>query len=211
MTAILLIAGTVLIFFAENNVNFVGMALKDKILISFFQSASARTAGFNSVDIGAMTNGSLFSIIILMFIGASAGSTGGGIKTTTFWILLKSFSSSMQNKDDINSFKRKIPDVIVHKAIAIFILSLGFFILFMYLLSIFEPLPFRDLSFEVVSAFGTVGLSTGITAQFNHAGKLLITCLMFLGRLGPLTIVLAFSGYRRKINYTYAEEKIMVG
>ncbi|MCG2712694.1 MAG: TrkH family potassium uptake protein [Candidatus Omnitrophica bacterium] len=211
MTAFLLVAGTICIFFAENNANFTGMALKDKILISFFQSASARTAGFNSVDIAGMTNASIFSIIILMFIGASSGSTGGGIKTTTFWVLLKSFSSSLQNKDDINAFKRKIPEQIVGKAIAIFILSLGFVIMFMYLLSIFESLPFRDLLFEVVSAFGTVGLSTGITAQFHNAGKLLITCLMFLGRLGPLTIVLAFSGYKRKINYTYAQEKIMVG
>ena len=211
MTAILLIVGTICIFFAENNVNFTDMALKDKILISFFQSASARTAGFNSVDIAGMTNASIFSIIILMFIGASAGSTGGGIKTTTFWVLLKSFSSSMQNKEDINAFKRKIPEKIVGKAIAIFILSLGFVILFMYLLSVFEALSFKDLIFEVVSAFGTVGLSTGITAQFHNAGKLLITCLMFLGRLGPLTIVLAFSGYKRKINYTYAQEKIMVG
>jgi len=211
MTAILLIAGTICIFFAENNVNFTGMALKDKILLSFFQSVSARTAGFNSVDIAGLTNASIFSIIILMFIGASAGSTGGGIKTTTFWVLLRSFSSSLQNKEDINAFKRKIPEKIVGKAIAIFILSLGFVILFMYLLSVFESLSFRDLIFEVVSAFGTVGLSTGITAQFHNAGKLLITCLMFLGRLGPLTVVLAFSGYKRKINYTYAQEKIMVG
>ena len=211
MTVILLFVGTILIFFAENNANFTGLMLKDKILISFFQSASARTAGFNSVDIAGMTNASIFSIIILMFIGASAGSTGGGIKTTTFWVLLRSFSSNIQNKDDINAFKRKIPDSIVGKAIAIFILSLGFVILFMYLLSISESLPFRDLIFEVVSAFGTVGLSTGITAQFHNVGKLLITGLMFLGRLGPLTIVLAFSGYRRKINYTYAQEKIMVG
>ncbi len=211
MTVILLIAGTICIFFAENSVNFSGMPLRDKILISFFQSASARTAGFNSVDIGGMTNASIFSIIILMFIGASAGSTGGGIKTTTFWVLLRSFSSSLQNKEDINAFKRKIPEKIVGKAIAIFILSLGFVILFMYLLSVFEPLTFRDLIFEVVSAFGTVGLSTGITAQFHNAGKLMITCLMFLGRLGPLTVVLAFSGYKRKINYTFAQEKIMVG
>ena len=211
MTVILLIVGTICIFFAENNVNFAEMALKEKVLISFFQSASARTAGFNSIDIAGMTNASIFSIIILMFIGASAGSTGGGIKTTTFWVLLKSFSSSMQNKDDINAFKRKIPERIVGKAIAIFILSLGFVILFMYLLSVFESLSFRDLIFEVVSAFGTVGLSTGITAQFHDTGKLLITCLMFLGRLGPLTIVLAFLGYKRKINYTYAQEKIMVG
>ncbi|MCK4993911.1 MAG: potassium transporter Trk, partial [Candidatus Omnitrophica bacterium] len=194
MTAILLIVGTILIFFAENSVNFAGMAMKDKILISFFQSASARTAGFNSIDIAGMTNASIFSIIILMFIGASSGSTGGGIKTTTFWVLLRSFSSNLQNKDNINAFKRKIPDNIVGKAIAIFILSLGFVILFMYLLSIYESLPFRDLIFEVVSAFGTVGLSTGITSQFHNAGKLLMTCLMFLGRLGPLTIVLAFSG-----------------
>ena len=211
MTAILLVAGTVLIFFAENRGNFTGLALQHKILISFFQSASARTAGFNSVDIGAMTNASIFSMIILMFIGASSGSTGGGIKTTTFWVLLRSFSSSLQNKDDINAFKRKIPEQIVGKAIAIFILSLGFFILFMYLLCVFEDLPFKDLSFEVVSAFGTVGLSTGITAKFQDIGKLLITSLMFLGRLGPLTIVLAFAGYKRKINYTYAQEKIMVG
>jgi len=211
MSVVLLLVGTVCIFVAENNVNFGSMPFKEKVLISFFQSASARTAGFNSVDIGAMTNGSLFIIIMLMFIGASSGSTGGGIKTTTFWILLESFSSNLQNKEDINAFKRKIPNMTVGKAVAIFVLSLGLVALFMYLLTIFETLPFRDMIFEVVSAFGTVGLSCGITAKLHMAGKLLITVLMFLGRLGPLTIVLALSGYKRRINYTYAEEKIMVG
>ncbi len=212
ITTFLIIAGTVCIFFAENNSAILsGMTLKDKILVSFFQSVSTRTAGFNTIDIGQMANGSIFSMIILMFIGASAGSTGGGIKTTTFWMILKSFTSSMHSKDDIDSFKREIPRNIVQKSMAIFVLALSFVITFMYLVSLFENLPFRDLIFEVVSAFGTVGLSTGITASLHVPGKILITMLMFLGRLGPLTVVLAFSGYKRKINYTFAQEKIMVG
>jgi trk system potassium uptake protein TrkH len=212
VTVLLIILGTVAIFFAESNTAALSsMSLKDKIMISFFQSVSTRTAGFNTIDIGSMTNASIFVMIILMFIGASAGSTGGGIKTTTFWMIWKSFASSMQNKDDIESFKREIPRSIVQKSIAIFVLSLGFVIIFMYLVSIFEKLAFRDLIFEVVSAFGTVGLSTGITSSLHVPGKILITMLMFLGRLGPLTVVLAFSGYKRKINYTFAQEKIMVG
>jgi len=211
MTIALIILGTIFIYFAENSMILKDMATKDKLLISFFQSVSTRTAGFNSVDIGMLSNASIFIMIILMFIGASSGSTAGGIKITTFWVILKSFTNNLQNKDKMNAFKRKIPDEIVGKAIAIFVLSLGLVIVFMYLVSIFEALPFRDLIFEVVSAFGTVGLSTGITAQLHAPGKLLITILMFLGRLGPLTIVLAFSGYKRKIDYTYAEERIMVG
>ncbi|MFH2137918.1 MAG: TrkH family potassium uptake protein [Candidatus Omnitrophota bacterium] len=211
MSLALLIIGTVCIYFAESNAALKGMPLKDQILVSFFQSTSARTAGFNTIDIGKMTNSSVFIMIVLMFIGASAGSTGGGIKTTTFWIILKAFTSHMKNKEDISAFKRKIPDVILGKAITVVVLSTGLVILFTYLLGVFEQLPFRDLVFEVVSAFGTVGLSCGITFDLNLAGKVLITILMFLGRLGPLTVVLAFSRYTRKINYTYAEEKIMVG
>ncbi len=211
MTIALLVIGTICIFFAETNLALNGLPLKDKILVSFFQSVTARTAGFNTMDIGRLTNASIFSLIVLMFIGASAGSTGGGIKTTTFWIILKGFTSSLNNKDDISVFKRKIPQMIVGKALSVFVLGLGMVGLFAYLLSIFETLPFRDMLFEVVSAFGTVGLSCGITPALHIKGKILITILMFLGRLGPLTIVLAFSRYRRKINYTYAEEKIMVG
>ncbi|MCP4649033.1 MAG: Trk family potassium uptake protein [PVC group bacterium] len=211
VTLSLLVIGTVLIFFAENNVGLNGLALKDKILMSFFQSVTTRTAGFNTMDIGRLTNASIFSMIILMFIGASAGSTGGGIKTTTFWIILKAFTRHMQNKEDISAFKRKIPDVLLGKALTIFVLSAGLVVLFTYLLSIFESFSFRDIVFEVVSAFGTVGLSCGITPDFHMGGKILITILMFLGRLGPLTMVLAFAAYKRKINYTYAEEKIMVG
>ena len=212
MTLALILVGTACIFFAETRTPMLaGMNLKEKILVSFFQSVSTRTAGFNTIDIGSMTNASIFIMIILMFIGASAGSTGGGIKTTTFWMILKSFTSSMKNKDDIDSFKREIPRSIVQKSIAIFVLSLGFVIIFMYLVSIFENIGFRDLLFEVVSAFATVGLSTGATAYLHIPGKILITMLMFLGRLGPLTVVLAFSSYKRKINYTFAQEKIMVG
>lgn len=212
MTAFLIIVGTICIFFAENHgALFSGMTLKDKILISFFQSVSSRTAGFNTIDIGKMANASIFSMIILMFIGASSGSTGGGIKTTTFWIILKSFICTMQSKDDIDSFKREIPRSVVQKAIAVFVLSLGFVIIFMYLLSFFENFAFRDIIFEVVSAFGTVGLSTGITSSLHVPGKILITMLMFLGRLGPLTVVFAFSGYKQRTHYAFAQEKILVG
>ena len=211
VSAILLIVGTIAIFIAEYNFGLQGMPLKDKILISFFQSTSARTAGFNTMDIGAMRHGSIFAMIILMFIGASAGSTGGGIKTTTFWMIWKAFTSHMKNKEHISAFRRKLPDAALGKAITVLVLSSVLVISFTFLISLFETLPFRDMFFEVVSAFGTVGLSCGITGQMHMPGKILITILMFLGRLGPLTAVLAFSQYRRKINYTYAEEKIMIG
>jgi len=112
MTVVLVFVGTVMIFFAERNAVLNGMPLPQKILVSFFQSVTSRTAGFNSVDIGKMTNAGVFSIIVLMFIGASPGSTGGGIKTTTFWILLQAFASSLFNKDDLNMFKRKIPEAV---------------------------------------------------------------------------------------------------
>ncbi|RKY36592.1 MAG: potassium transporter Trk [Candidatus Omnitrophota bacterium] len=211
MTTALLIIGTVCIFCAENNSAFKDMILQDKLLISFFQSVTARTAGFNTLNINLLSNASIFSLIVLMFIGASSGSTGGGIKTTTFSMILMSVTSRLKNKDHVSIFKRKIPDLITSRALIIFISSIAMIILFAYLTAIFENLAFRDIIFEVVSAFGTVGLSCGITAKLHPAGKILITLLMFLGRLGPLTILLAFSRYKRKIYYKYAEEKIMVG
>ncbi|MBI4846572.1 MAG: Trk family potassium uptake protein [Candidatus Omnitrophica bacterium] len=211
VSVLLLIFGTVFIFFAEKDALLKNMPLKKQLLISFFQSASARTAGFNSIDIGKLTNASIFSMMVLMFIGASPGSTGGGIKTTTFGVMCSAFFANLRNKDNISMFRKMIPNEIVSKSIAVFVLSLGLVVIFMYLICIFEQMGFRDLLFEVVSAFGTVGLSCGITANLHVQGKILITILMFLGRIGPLTMVLFFSGYKRKINYSYAEEKIMVG
>ena len=211
ITAGLLVVGAVAIFAGEYHATLQGLPLRDKLLVSFFQSVTARTAGFNTVNIGSMANPGLFCVMVLMFIGASSGSTGGGVKTTTFGIVLKALVNNLQNKDGISMFKRRIPDSVVQKAVAVFVLSLGLVIIFTYLIGFFEQFALRDILFETISAFGTVGLSAGITGSLHIGGKLLITLLMLLGRLGPLTFMLAFSRQPRKVQYVFAEEKVMVG
>jgi len=211
ITAGLLVFGTLGILAGEYHATLQGLPLGDKLLISFFQSVTARTAGFNTVDIGSMANPGIFCVMVLMFIGASSGSTGGGVKTTTFGIVLKALINNLQNKDGISMFKRRIPDAVAQKAVAVFILSLGLVIVFTYVIGFFEQFALRDILFETISAFGTVGLSTGITGSLHIGGKLLITLLMLLGRLGPLTFMLAFARQQRKAQYVFAEEKVMVG
>lgn len=200
MTVSLLIAGTLLIKLTEN-VSWLG---------AFFFSTSARTAGFATYAVGSFTNAGLFVIIILMFIGASPGSTGGGIKTTTAFTLFKSAYSVATNKH-CSAYKRKIPHDVVTKAFIIAFLALTLICADTFLLSIIEPeYSFIQILFEVVSAFGTVGLSTGITPELSAWSKLILILTMFVGRLGPLTIATIWS-FKAMSNVTYSEETITIG
>jgi len=212
VTLILLAAGTLFIYLAESNNALAGLPLGEKIMASFFQSVTARTAGFNTIPTANLARGSLFFIVILMFIGASSGGTGGGIKTNTFGIIVKAVMSAIRNRPQVEIYKRTVPRAVVRKAIAI--LLIGIFILsgfFISLLFTQDSADFEGLLFEAASAFGTVGLSTGITGTLNEISKFLIIALMFIGRLGPLTIALALTRRRPEANYEYAEERIMVG
>lgn len=200
MTSILLVVGTVLIKLTEN-ITWLG---------AFFHSTSARTAGFSTYPLGTFQNASLFVLIILMFIGASPGSTGGGIKTTTAFVLLKSAYSMSTNKQYM-AFKRRIPSEIIVKAFIITLLSSILVIIDTFLLSIIEKnSTLIQLLFEVVSAFGTVGLSTGITPGLSVLSKVIIILTMFIGRLGPLTIASIWI-YKPTSNVSYSEENITIG
>lgn len=200
MTVSLLTAGTLLIKLTED-VSWLG---------AFFLSTSTRTAGFSTYIVGSFTNAGLFVIIMLMFIGASPGSTGGGIKTTTAFTLFKSAFSVATNRH-CAAFKRKIPHDVVNKAFIIAFLALSLICADTFLISILEPeYSFMQVLFEVVSAFGTVGLSTGITAELSEWSKLILIFTMFVGRLGPFTIASIWS-FRPKSNVTYSEENITIG
>lgn len=177
---------------------------------AFFQSVSARTAGFSTYPIGEFTNAGLFVLCILMFIGASPGSTGGGIKTSTFFILLQAVRSAF-SKRHIGAFQRSIPRESVEKAYMITTLSFAVVCIATFLMCVLEPkYSFIRLLFEVVSAFGTVGLSTGITPYLGTAGKLVMILIMFIGRLGAFTL-LSMWIERPEKNARYTEEAVTIG
>lgn len=213
MTAILIISGAVLIFIFEsiNPSVFNTLTLKEKILVSFFQSVTPRTAGFNTLPIGQFSVQTLFLLIIFMFIGASPGGTGGGIKTTTFLVLLSSTWALIRNKKDVEVFERRLPQDTILKAFAIFVIGLSLVVVITFFMLFSEGKGFMPVLFEVVSAFGTVGLSTGITPSLSVMGKLLLVMTMFVGRVGLLTFLAVFISTKQKLLYRYAEEKILVG
>jgi trk system potassium uptake protein TrkH len=195
-----------------------GFSVKEKALGSLFQSVTARTAGFNTIDIGRLATPTLLVLVFLMFIGASPGSTGGGIKTCTFGVLMATLFSMLKNHDRVSIFNRTIPKEVIRKSLVVLFLGLGWIFIAVLLLTIVESPKgaildnfFLQMLFEVTSAFGTVGLSTGITPTLSTAGKLIIIVTMFAGRIGPLTLALAVALQQERLAYKYPEEKIMIG
>jgi len=213
MTLILLVVGFLVLLALEfNNPETMGkLPFGEKILSAMFLSVTPRTAGFNTLPTNALRSSSLFFIIILMFIGASPGSTGGGIKTTTFGIMVITMWNKIIGKKDIEIYNRRIDEEDVLKAMAITLLAMALIVLITIVLTITESKPFLDILFETVSAFGTVGLSTGVTPTLSKIGRILIIMTMFAGRVGPLTLAVAFAERQRKGIYHYPKEKIMVG
>ena len=210
-SALLAIAGFIAFFFIEFDGTLLHYPVTTKIWGALFQSVTPRTAGFNTIPIASLSAISLTIMMILMFIGASPGSTGGGIKTTTFAILLLSLKNILQGKADIEVFKRTIPSTVIYKALAIVVGILLLLTSAFLLLLAFENKPFLPLLFEAISAFGTVGLSMGITPDLTIIGKVLIIILMYGGRLGPLTLGFALTRVLRKEKIQYPEAKIMIG
>lgn len=210
-TVILILSGTVAFFISEYNSTMQGMNFSDRILTSYFQSVTTRTAGFNTIDTSQLNKGSIFTSIILMFIGASPGSTGGGIKTTTFVIVLISMLAMFRGHRDVNIFKRKVSDSIIRRVLALIAASISLLSFMIFLLLMIEPFNFDQTIFEAVSAFATVGLSMGITPFLSTVGKLIIILLMYLGRVGPLTLIFAISASKEKSYFTYTEERISIG
>ncbi len=209
VTGILIISGTILLLLIEP---FEGNWLF-KTVNAFFCSVTARTAGFNTVDISNLTTSSALLLMLLMFIGASPGSTGGGIKTTTLGILIASFISIIRGKNRIELFKKSISFTILNRALVVFAFAISFVMLGAFLLSLTEPsINFLNLLFEEISAFGTVGLSRGITADLSSWGKVIIIVSMFVGRVGVLTLAFAITTPREHLRVEYPEERnVMVG
>ena len=211
VTFILLSVGTISLFFFEFDNALFDMPILEKLLAAFFQAVTPRTAGFNTLDIASLSEVSLLLTIILMFIGASPGSTGGGIKTTTMGVLVLSVRSMLLGRREVEMVGRTIPQGIVYKATSIVVISFSVVVLFLILLLSTEEAPFLDLLFETVSAFGTVGLSMGVTPSLTTSGKLAIILLMFTGRIGPLTLALAVGERARRATYHYPNGRMMVG
>lgn len=218
-TVILLVSGTFLITAMEWHNTLAPLSVPGRFLSAFFQSVTARTAGFNTLSIGNMTNETLFFIILLMFIGASPGSCGGGIKTTSLATLVVLGTSRFRGHERPQLFNRTISYVSVGRATSVIMLSMivvciGIMLLLMTEIGeVAHPQSrgkFLELLFEAVSAFGTVGLSTGITTGLSVMGKIILSGIMFVGRLGPLVVGMAVSRDAAP-RYHYAEETIMVG
>ncbi|MDR0880090.1 MAG: TrkH family potassium uptake protein [Clostridioides sp.] len=215
-TAILLVAGTILLLIAElyNKKTIGDLGVKGKLLSTFFLSVSARTAGFNSIDLTAMSQSAMFIFIVLMFMGASPASTGGGLKTTTMAVIFLTVKSFIQGKDEIEVFERAIDRNTIRKSLVIFVIGITASLTGTLLISLTQPsFSVMDASFEVVSALATVGSSLAGSHNLNIFGKLVIISLMYIGRVGSLTLFMAvLTGSNKKSkSISYPDGKIMVG
>lgn len=215
MTVILLLSGTLLFFLLEyTNVDTIKDSnLWQKFLISFFQSTSARTAGFNTIDLSKIHDSSAFLLIILMFIGASPASTGGGIKTTTFGLILFSTISMLRGDNQIKVFKKGIKQEAMYKAFVISFLGIAIVIMSAFIISIVESdsYKFLDILFECVSAFGTVGTSRGITSDLHILSKYVIIIVMMLGRIGSFSIANGILERKKESHIKYSYGRIFLG
>lgn len=209
---LLVFLGAVVFYLLEQDNTLKGMKPVEAGITALFQSTTTRTAGFNTVNIGDLKIQTLFLILFLMFIGASSGSTGGGIKTSTFVIIFLALWGTVKGKRHFTLGERNIPKEIILKAFSIFIFSATFVFLVIFALTFTDgEKPLITLIFESISAFATVGLSMGITSTLSAAGKLILVLTMFAGRVGLLSLALSLSSEDDKINYRYPDTHIMIG
>lgn len=220
VTPILILLGTIIFFTCEysNPLTMRDMSIGDKTITSLFQSVTSRTAGFNTISQGGMTDASKFMTMILMVIGGSPGGTAGGIKTVTISILLIAVLSVIRGSRQTHIFERKIPFETLQKALAVFFISFLTIIVMTMILTFTENdiivnHQFMDILFEVTSALGTVGVTTGITPYLSTAGRILIIIAMFIGRIGPITLVMGLTKkqHQTKNNIEYVEGQLIVG
>jgi trk/ktr system potassium uptake protein len=210
----LLVLGTVVILLTEyGNADTLGpLTFPYKILNAFFHSVTPRTAGFSSIDVGSMATYSQFFTILLMFVGGAAGSTAGGIKVNTFGLLVATIWSTIRGKEHAGVFGREFANQQIHRALSLVILSVTLIFVMVFALTITDKgFGFLKLLFETVSAFGTVGLSTGITPDLSVAGRLIITAVMFIGRLGPLILVLSLTQRQQPSMFRYPQDEVRIG
>ncbi|MFH1877503.1 MAG: TrkH family potassium uptake protein [Candidatus Omnitrophota bacterium] len=217
MSFALIIGGAVLLLLLEKDHVMRMMSWPERVWGALFQSVTARTAGFNTLPIGKMAAPSLLILIFLMFIGASPGSTGGGIKTCTFAVVVATVYSMFTNRRRTMILDRSLPKQVIREALVIFFLAVTWIFVMTVLVAYFEgrslrgSAPLLKSMFEVVSAFGTVGLSTGITEYLSDESKVCLIITMFAGRLGPLTLALAVAFRDKKEKFIFPEENVMVG
>jgi len=209
---ILIIGGAVLFYLLEKQNILVGMDQEEMVLASLFQSVTARTAGFNTIDVSHLSPATAFLMMLLMFIGGSPGSTAGGIKTTTFAVLIVFVYSTITNKSEANIFNRRFDNKIIKKASSVLLMNLVFIITGLFVILASQPdLPFQDVMFEVFSALGTVGISTGITRDLTMLSKIVIIILMYCGRVGSLTFALSLTRKKKISNCMNPAEKVAIG
>jgi len=211
-TVLLLVAGTILYFLFENDNLLAQMSGKDKFLAALFSSVTARTAGFNTIDTGGLTGASKLLTMLLMFIGGSPGSTAGGIKTVTALVLVAYVWSNLRESKGVNMFQRRLDDDVIRKASNVVVLSMLMAVVSVIFICFIQPyLPVEDVMFEVFSAIGTVGMSTGLTRDLSTASRIVIILLMYCGRIGSMSFALSFTERKKVAPVQFQVEKIMIG
>lgn len=211
MTGLLIFGGTILFLLIEQNATGAGLSFRDQILAALFDSVTARTAGFNTVDTAALSDAGKLLTIALMFIGGSPGSTAGGVKTTTIMVLMLYSFSYMRKNRGTSVFGRSLEEDALRKASAVFFTNLMLALGVTIVISAIQSLPMLDLMFETFSAIGTVGMSTGLTRELNDLSRVLIMFLMYCGRVGSLSFANALAGKRKTAPVRDAVEKITIG
>ncbi|MGI5870461.1 MAG: TrkH family potassium uptake protein [Bacillota bacterium] len=213
ITGLLLALGTIFFLLLEfnNPATLQKLDWPGKILAAFFQSVTPRSVGFRALDLGEMRDASLFLMIVLMFIGASPSSTGGGIKTVTFGVLLVTVRATVKGREDVELYERRLPKEVVYKALSVTTIALCAIFLVSMLLSITEKFSFFQILYEVTSAFGNVGLTTGITPYLSDFARVMLIMMMFGGRVGLLTIAFALTQRMQAGNVRYMEENVIIG
>jgi len=213
VSGVLLLIGFVGVFVMESATSLSDAPLKERILSAVFQSVTPRTAGFNTMtmDYGVIAPSTAFLLMALMFIGGSPGSTAGGIKTTTVGVMIASILATLRGSDEAEVFHHSVRPETVHRVASVILLGITALVVGIFLLLITEGASFLEVAFEATSAFGTVGLTLGLTDTLSEWGKLIITVLMFVGRLGPVTIVLSAATVQGRISYHYPSGHIVVG
>ena len=210
-TAVLLLGGALLLWLAERGHTAANLPAGEQLLTSLFGSATARTAGFNTVDTGAMSDGGKLVTMLLMFVGGSPGSTAGGVKTTTVAVILVMATGAVSHRSSPVLLGRRIPDGVLHKAVSVVVINLGFALLGTLVLCIGQSLPLADALFESFSAIGTVGMTTGVTRDLSTLSALTIAVLMFAGRVGSVSFAMALIERRATPAVTYPTEDLTIG